>query len=314
VKSAAYKDITLQQLRSFCATARQGSLTAAAAVLDLAQPTVWKQVHALERIFGCQLVETHARGCRLTEAGEVLRCLLEPSVASLDLERLRTRFAEELGQTNIHLTIAGQPRLLAEDMPTCLAAFVSSWPRVRFTLRQANADEVAGLVESGEASLGFTTYIENRSQYPHLSFDPCYELQVFLLTPCDHPLARRRHVRLEDLKPYPLINAPIALRDTQVHGTLVKLGLYQTEPRWVEARYESIIRACVAKKLGIALVPGLWPRQPTPGLHERVMDRYFGPITVYLVRRSGVRQHAAVDAFVEEVRHCLKHRPQKKRR
>jgi DNA-binding transcriptional LysR family regulator len=302
VKSAAYKDITLGQLRSFCATARQGSLTAAAAALDLAQPTVWKQVHALEQAFGSKLVEPHARGCRLTAAGDVLRRLLEPFVANLDLAELRTRFAEELGQTNVHITIAGQPRLLAEDLPSCLAAFVSSWPRARFTLHQVNADEVAALVENGAASLGFTTYIENGGQYPHLSFDLWYELEVILLTPHDHPLARQRRVRPEDLKSYPLVNAAMSLRDTQVHGTLVKLGLYQTEPRWVEARHVAIIRPCIERGLGIALVPGLWPRETSPRLHERVMRRYFGPIPVYLVRRRGTYQHAAIDAFAEEVR------------
>ncbi len=57
----AYKDITLQQLRSFCETVRVGSLTAAADALGLARPTVWKQVHALERQLGMLLLEPHAR-------------------------------------------------------------------------------------------------------------------------------------------------------------------------------------------------------------------------------------------------------------
>jgi DNA-binding transcriptional LysR family regulator len=178
----------------------------------------------------------------------------------------------------------------------------------------SNGDEVAGPVERGEASLGFTTYIENRGQYPHLSFDAWYELEVILLTPRDHPLARQRRVRPEDLRPFPLVNATTALRDTQAHGTLVKLGLYQTEPRWVEARQAAVIRSCVEAGLGIALVPGLWPREAHPRLHERVMRRYFGPITVYLVRRSGVHRHAAVGAFAEEVRSQLGPRRKRARR
>ena len=56
----AYKDITLQQLRSFCETVRVGSLTAAADALGLARPTVWKQVHVLERQLGMLLLEPHA--------------------------------------------------------------------------------------------------------------------------------------------------------------------------------------------------------------------------------------------------------------
>ena len=55
----AYKEITLQQLRSFCETILRGSFTAAAAALDLAHPTVWKQVHGLEHRLGVKLVEPH---------------------------------------------------------------------------------------------------------------------------------------------------------------------------------------------------------------------------------------------------------------
>ena len=41
----------------------------------------------------------------------------------------------------------------------------------------------------------------------------CYELDVTLVTPRDHPLARRRRVRVRDLKSYPLVNAPASFAD-----------------------------------------------------------------------------------------------------
>jgi DNA-binding transcriptional LysR family regulator len=305
MKPTAYKDITLQQLRSFCATARHGSLTAAAAALDLAHPTVWKQVHALEQAFGAKLVEPHARGCRLTEAGAILRGLAEPNVVNLDLSALRTRFAEALGRTNVHITVAGPPRILAEDLAACIAAFVPHWPRARFTLREMNGDEVAPAVERGDAALGFTTHVGNRAQFPLLSFDPWYQLELILITPRDHPLARRRRVTPEDLKPYPFVDAWQALRDTQAHGTLVELGLYRTEPRWVEARHKEVICRCVEAGLGIALVTGLRPQPAGNTLHEHVMRRYFGSTTVYLVRRAGVHQHETLSAFAGAVRSQL---------
>jgi DNA-binding transcriptional LysR family regulator len=302
MKSAAYKDITLQQLRSFCATARHGSLTAAATALKLAHPTVWKQVHALEQTFGTKLVEPHARGCRLTQAGEVLRGLTEPSVANLGLGDLQARFAEALGRTNVHITVAGPPRLLADDLPPCLAAFVPRWPRARFTLREVNGDEVADLVEEGACALGFTAHVENRAEYPQLLFEPWYQLEVILITPRDHPLARQKRVRPEDLRPYPLVDSRTTLRGTPAHEVLVELGLYETEPRWVEARHAAVVYRCVEEGLGIALVCALWPPQSYPTLHQRAMSRYFGRSTVYLVRQAGVHQHEAVNAFAEEVR------------
>src|SRR5438093_11386242 len=93
----AYKEVRLQQLRSFCETARLGSLKAAAEALGLAQPTVWEQVHALEREFGQKLVEPHGRGCQLTEAGRVLVGLAAPLVAGIDA--LKRNFASAHART-----------------------------------------------------------------------------------------------------------------------------------------------------------------------------------------------------------------------
>jgi hypothetical protein len=44
-----------------------------------------------------------------------------------------------------------------------------------------------------------------------LSLEPAYPLEVHLLTPKDHPLARRRVVRPQDLSHYPILNRPPAV-------------------------------------------------------------------------------------------------------
>jgi DNA-binding transcriptional LysR family regulator len=84
-----YKQVTIQQLRSFCETVRLGSFAAAAAALELTHPTVWKQVHALEQRLGATLVEPYERGCRPTEAGRRFARLAGPLVAGIgSLERV----------------------------------------------------------------------------------------------------------------------------------------------------------------------------------------------------------------------------------
>src|SRR5437763_1113049 len=94
------------------------------------------------------------------------------------------------------------------------------------------------------------------------------------------------------------------------------LGLYETEPRSVEARPASVLRRCVEMGLGVALVlavAGQPPPSPHATLHERPMGRYFGKVAVYLVRRLGVHQHPAVHAFAEEVRARLASRRKRER-
>ena len=108
----AYKEITLQQLRSFCETVRLGSLTAAADSLGIARPTVWKQVHALEDYLGMQLVEPHARGCQPTDAGLLLADLVIPLVTGIGSLRQALQSGGQVHDTQ--LTVAASSRLLVE--------------------------------------------------------------------------------------------------------------------------------------------------------------------------------------------------------
>ena len=58
--------------RAFLVTAEEGSLSAAARALGLAQPTLGRQVDALEQELGVVLFERVGRGLRLTPAGHEL--------------------------------------------------------------------------------------------------------------------------------------------------------------------------------------------------------------------------------------------------
>src|SRR5256885_4671739 len=98
-----YKEIRLQQLRSFTETARLGSLGAAARSLGLSQPTVWEHVHTLERELGTQLIESHRRGCRLTAAGGLLIDLAASVIAGID--SLPRTFQERFAAVEVRLTV-----------------------------------------------------------------------------------------------------------------------------------------------------------------------------------------------------------------
>ncbi|MDY0748719.1 LysR family transcriptional regulator [Paucibacter sp. R3-3] len=60
----------LEQVRCFVAVAHAGSMTVAAAQLRLAQPTITRQLAALEARLGAPLVRRSARALTLTEQGE----------------------------------------------------------------------------------------------------------------------------------------------------------------------------------------------------------------------------------------------------
>ena len=55
--------------RAFLVTAEEGSLSAAARALSMAQPTLGRQVSGLEQELGIVLFERVGRGLRLTTSG-----------------------------------------------------------------------------------------------------------------------------------------------------------------------------------------------------------------------------------------------------
>jgi molybdate transport repressor ModE-like protein len=293
----AYKEIQLQQLRSFCETARLGSLTAAARALGLAQPTVWEQVHALERALGVTLIERHARGCRLTDSGRRVADLAAPLVQGVASFQRTVR--EALGQGPTQLTLATTQRILVEDLPETVVAFEQEHPHVQLRLLELRIEQVPLAVEAGEADLGLTTEQATGPQHARLRFEPAYQLDLFLITPRDHPLARRRHVEPRDLLAYPLVNAPQGIPDPTVTATLDRLGAFQVQPRRVEAFYTAVIRRYVELGFGIGLIVGLPSRPPSTTLHERSMSRHFGHVTVNLVLRKGEHAEGPARAFAQ---------------
>ena len=307
-KTRAYKDTTAQQLRSFFETARLGSFTAAAAHLGLANPTVWQQVRALERDLGESLLEPQGRGCRLTEAGQILADLAGPVVSGITT--LKRRFREARAQQPARLRVVTTPRILVEDLPECVQAFRERHPEVQLTVQEMWDDGVRRAVETGEAELGI---VHNRAADLTEPWDVSrwlvltllYELDIVLIAPKDHPLSRRRRLQPKDLLRYPLLNTVRSLPNATVIAVLEQFGLSELPPPVVDAFFTASMRRYVELGFGIALIAVPQARRPSRTLHERDMSRYFGRATVYKVQRKDAAPTPAAVAFTAIVKQRL---------
>jgi DNA-binding transcriptional LysR family regulator len=304
-KGRAYKDTTFQQLRSFYETARLGSLSAAAASLNMSQPTVSQQVHALERQLGDQLIEPFGRGSRLTEAGQLLVELISPAV--LNISSLKQAYQEARGELRPRVVVAASPRALVEDLPECVRAFSRRYPRVRLTLREYRREQIPASVEAGDVDFGLTGTHSTHDQDPWaysswLECEPWYELDTILVTPLDHPLACKRTVRPRDLVGYPLVNSPEGVPDQITRATLDKLGVFREQTSCVQATLAAAIYRFVELGFGIGLT-GQRPGRPAPAsVHVRDMSRHFGRQIVYLIRRRHAPLSEAALTFAETIK------------
>lgn len=120
------------QLRAFLATAEEGSLSGAARVLGTTQPTIGRQMSALESSLNVTLVERSVRGLTLTEAGQDLldhaRAMGEAAMAiSMAADRQSQDVTGEVTITATHL-------LSAAILPTMLEPLRELAPGLRLRI------------------------------------------------------------------------------------------------------------------------------------------------------------------------------------
>ncbi|MBD3678802.1 MAG: LysR family transcriptional regulator [Rhodobacteraceae bacterium] len=90
----------VKQLRYFIAIAEEGSLSAAAQRVNVAQPSLSQHVISLGRDLGVKLLERSPRGVSLIQSGEVLLSHAREIVTSLEtaVESVRQSGAEPMGE------------------------------------------------------------------------------------------------------------------------------------------------------------------------------------------------------------------------
>ncbi|MGC4890216.1 LysR family transcriptional regulator [Micromonospora sp. DT227] len=119
--------VSLDLLRSFLAVHRAGSVTGAAELLGVAQPTVTAQLRALEEAVGRPLFDRLPRGVTPTAAGdELARRVAEP------LDRLAAVLIEEPDAAYARTVFLGGPaELLGERVLPALAGLVADGLELR---------------------------------------------------------------------------------------------------------------------------------------------------------------------------------------
>lgn len=100
------------QARAFLVTAEEGSLSAAARALKISQPTLGRQVSALEKALGVPLFERSGRGLKLTPSGrDLLEHVRTMGEAANDLS---------LSATGRSKALEGLVRIAASDVMSAL--------------------------------------------------------------------------------------------------------------------------------------------------------------------------------------------------
>ncbi len=247
-------ELSLTGLRVLREVAATGSFTAAAESLGYTQSAVSRQVASLETAAGSQLFERAARGVRLTDAGGVL---LRRAGAVLDQVDAAQRELDGISQlASGRISVGAFPTAVAALLPRTLREFRARHPEMEATLREGSTSSQIRRLITGSADVAVIGVLpqgqaprDRRITLEHLIDDP-----LLLAVGRDHPLARRRTVKLDDLVSERWIAGSAKADDSM-------LGAWQ----WAEwkpkvdliAKEWTAKLGLVAAGLGVTLVPGL---------------------------------------------------------
>lgn len=136
-KLALPADWTL--IQSFLAVAETGSLSGAARRLSLSQPTVGRQIAALESQLRGALFVRHARGLRLTRTGAAL----QPHAADMRaaMHRITLTAAGQSGRLDGTVRITGSNFASHHILPPILADIRSAEPAISIELVPSDSSE-----------------------------------------------------------------------------------------------------------------------------------------------------------------------------
>jgi LysR family transcriptional regulator, carnitine catabolism transcriptional activator len=293
----------LRHIEAFLAVARLGHFTRAAAALHVSQPALTVQIQQLERALGIRLFDRNNRRVALTQAGRDLIAPFER--ISLDLASI-VRHARDLS-AHRHgvVTVAALPSVAAGVLPRAIRRLADAHEGIVVRVRDAIAGRVLDLVRTGDVDFGIGSLVRPD---PDVANDPLFTDRLCAFAPADHPLARRRQVRLRDLGAWPLI---LTGQDTSVRQILERVLAEVRLPVQVaqEATYMTTAIGMVQAGLGIAILPES-AAAPDAGLHLRAIAIREPVLTrpIGLLTRPGRSLSPAAQRLVDVLRETIRRR------
>ncbi|MBS0661305.1 MAG: LysR family transcriptional regulator [Verrucomicrobia bacterium] len=251
-------------LRAFFVVVEEGSLNRASARLHLSQPALSRQMQSLEHQLGGPLLERLSSGVKPTALGQETLARLQPLLAQVDGALAELRRIARGQREELRIGYLGSAAQLY--LNPALVCLRRTHPEARVKLLDLTPGEQLAALREGRLDLAL---IGQEGAGPARDF---YTRRLATLGCCvalagDHPLARRRQLRLTDLATEAFLSAPEAHvpgRNRWVAQLCRRAGF---RPRFV-AEGDSIGESfsLVASEGAVLVLPDYFAETPPPGV------------------------------------------------
>lgn len=276
----------LRHLRYFIAVAEERHFSRAALRLHLSQPPLSQQIQALESELGVQLFTRGRGGVRTTPAGDTLLPLARAILEQVDHAVDQTRQVGRGDTGRLAVGFAGSMPFSAV-MPQLLRDFRAAWPQVLLDLReQPSPAQIDGLLNH-RIDVGFlrpTSYLDG------VPIDTMVLMREPLIAALhgDHPLARRKALRLVDLRDEPFVLYSPTLGSGLRTHTLALCARAGFTPRIAQEVHEMpTLIGLISAGLGVGVVAASMQRAQLPLVAYRPLRDANAQTEVMLAWRRG---------------------------
>ena len=145
-------EITLRRLRIFWAVAHSSTLTRAAKLLNVSQPTLSQQLTGFEAAIGAALFDRRSNRMVLTETGEMLLRKAEQVLRSAqELEDSLPTTGQPARQT---LRIAGVASVMRVILPAAMQDLATTAPGIDYDIHESAPAEIIDLLYARRVNIG----------------------------------------------------------------------------------------------------------------------------------------------------------------
>ena len=275
----------LRHLRHFVALAEEGHFGRAAERVFVVQQALSSSIRTLEEELGVQLVRRTTRRVQLTPAGEefLVGARATLAQAAQAVERAQRAARGEVGRLRVGF-VSG---LAFGGLPEIVRTFRELYPNVSVDLRELTAHEQEAALRGDLIDVGLMLL---PVRDPSLASRSLWRQPLVVALPAQHPLARKRKLKIGDLRDEDFVFFPRHLRATYFDQVMRWCDSAGFTPHVVQEAIEvPTLLSLVAAGVGVFLPIQFFSRLSLPG----VVYRPIGDAPVVEIVAVWSRQHGS---------------------
>lgn len=193
------RGVEFRHLRYLIAVSEFGNISKAAQHLHIAQPPLSRQIRQLEDELGAELLLRHKHGVELTNVGAVFLRRARKLVADADRAIAEVRQSRNIQSGVVRIGIASGLGGVASQV---VDAHRRRFPNLEIQCKDVFSSLQNAALHKREVDVGFMRPPVDTGQ---LNSQVLFEEKFLVVLPRQHPLAKRRTLRLRDVVAEPLI-------------------------------------------------------------------------------------------------------------